>query len=114
MFQLDSLDPQPGDTPLWPSAGHFAASTVRTDIPISTYGYENNPWTEHCEVMSDNVNYCWEPWEWCIDLNDISDGCYPDVVCGDMNVETPMEYTWPAGCEWAEVDWILQLVCDCP
>jgi len=52
-----------------------------------------------------------EVWQWCIDLNEVSDGCFPEVVCEDSRTVVPAAYDWPAGCGFEETDLEFVLMC---
>ncbi|APR76773.1 Hypothetical protein A7982_02120 [Minicystis rosea] len=109
VFKFGSGNPQSGDALLWPAAGHFGPGTVNADIPTN---FALSPWSQpYTETMSDNMTYSWEVWQWCLDLNAASNGCFPEVVCEDARTVVPTAYPWPAGCAYADGGFGYELTC---
>lgn len=107
VFEFESGTPQTGDPYLWPVAGQFDQTTLRTDIR-NTW-----PWSlPSCELMSDGIVHCMEAWGWCVDIEEASNACYQGVACGEyIGVNFP-DYDWPAGCIWSDFGGFFHLHCD--
>ncbi|NUP06288.1 MAG: hypothetical protein HOW73_09545 [Polyangiaceae bacterium] len=107
VFTVDGYAPQPDDGKLWPFAGHFGRMTVRDDI------FNTFPWDlPHCEVMSDELEHCMQPWEWCEDLGAASNGCYDGVVCGEYIDVGYKDWEPPPGCAYVDEGWGVQFQCN--